>query len=99
MNYQIKLYYQPTNSKITKGTIYNFYKNNISNLDLSSLISKKERVITIKETEYNKLLNLMIEYHNLIVERNKLLLSEENKIINKLITIDNKKQKILKGDK
>ena len=96
MNNQIKTYYIPNNPNIKKGPIYNIYKNNINNLNLSSIL-QKEKTITIKETEYNKLLDIITEYNNIITEKNnniRNLVTEENKSTNKLLIINKKKQEL-----
>lgn len=42
MTQTIKTYYIPQNLNITQGKIYNLYLNKITNLDLSSIIEKKD---------------------------------------------------------
>ena len=87
MNTQITTYYIPENPIILRGSIYTFYLNNNTNLDLSTILnpqpfqlndliqqnisSNQESPIIVSKEEYQKLLKLNEEIYTLIEERNK----------------------------
>ena len=87
MNTQITTYYIPENPIILRGSIYTFYLNNNTNLDLSTILnpqpfqlndliqqnisSNQESPIIVSKEEYQKLLKLNEEIYTLIEERTK----------------------------
>ncbi len=62
MTQNITSYYVPQNLHIKKGKIYTLYLNTVSNLDLTSIISKdnkNENSIEISNDDYNQLMILL----------------------------------------
>ena len=87
MNTQITTYYIPENPIILRGSIYTFYLNNNTNLDLSTILNTKnlqlqdlikknlssnqKKSIIITDDEYQQLIDLNEKVTKLIEERDK----------------------------
>ena len=73
MTQKVTSYYIPQNLNIKKGKIYNLYLNKVTNLDLSSIISKeKEEPLTISADTYNNLLLLLDNLNNISTQSKEL---------------------------
>jgi len=65
---QLITYHIPINTKITKGRIYNFYRNNNSNLELSSILNTQ--TITLN--------NMVQSNEGVKLETNQVTISKED---------------------
>jgi len=109
MTSELITYYIPNNTKVQKGPIYTLYLNHNNNLDLSSILTQSLTInnlnqsnqenITIPKTEYEKVLQLNEQEHQLNTKRKTNIqnfIQTETEIVENLTKINMEKQQIIK---
>ncbi len=107
MNNQIKTYYIPDNPNVLKGTIYNLYINNNTNLDLSSILfpkptpkpTKPQATVYISESDYNRLLELNALSFQLFTKKNtdfQEFIREDSKTTSELSKVNQEREELIK---